>query len=156
MTIGAWKGWLKDMELLIDTNVVLDVFLKREPFLAMSNRAITLSRRYREVSNFISATTVTDIYYLTYKKLKNHQIVRGLFKDLFEFVKVVNVTSKDIQAAFALNWKDFEDSVQYSVAKSNNFDGIVTRNMEGFDEDDAVKIFTPEEICEYVEENLKE
>jgi len=144
-----------ELNLLIDTNVVMDVFLKREPFLAMSNRAITLSRRYQNVNSFISASTVTDIYYITYKNLKNHQIVRGLFKDLFKFVGVVTVTDKDIHAAFALDWKDFEDSVQYAVAKSNNFDGIVTRNMQGFT-DDAVKIFTPEQVCEYVEKFFKE
>lgn len=143
------------LNLLIDTNVVMDVFLKREPFLAMSNRVITLSRRYKNVNSFVSASTVTDIYYLTYKNLKNHQTVRGLFKDLFEFVGVVKVTDKDIHAAFALDWKDFEDSVQYAVAKSNNFDGIVTRNMEGFT-DDAVKIFTPEEICAHVKNIFKE
>lgn len=143
------------MDLLIDTNVVLDVFLEREPFLAMSYRTITLSRRYQNVQNFISASSVTDIYYIAYRNLKNHQIVREKFKDLFKFVGVATVTSKDIHKAFDLNWKDFEDSVQYAVATSNNFDGIVTRNMQGFDGDE-VKIFTPEEICKYVEENLKE
>ena len=143
------------LNLLIDTNVVLDFFLEREPFVDMSGRALALSRQYPEVQNFVSASTVTDIYYITYKNLKNHQAVRGHFKELFEFVSVVKVTAEDIHAAFDLNWKDFEDSVQYAVAKSNNFDGIVTRNMEGFT-DDAVKIFTPEEVCQYVEEIFKE
>lgn len=143
------------LNLLIDTNVVVDSFLEREPFLSMSRRAISMSKKY-SVKNFISASTVTDIYYITYKNLKNHQTVRALFKELFEFVKVVDVTADDIHAAFALNWKDFEDSVQYAVAKSNNFDGIVTRNMQGFAADDAVKIFMPEEVCKYVEKNLEE
>jgi len=143
-----------ELNLLIDTNVVVDSFLECEPFLSMSRRAISLSKKY-PVKNFISASTVTDIYYITYKNLKNHQTVRALFKELFEFVSVIEVTADDIHAAFALNWKDFEDSVQYAVAKSNNFDGIVTRNMQGF-ADDAVKIFTPEEICKYVEKNLEE
>lgn len=138
------------LNFLIDTNVVVDSFLEREPFLFMSRRAISLSRQYPDVQNFISASTVTDIYYITYKNLKNRQVVRNLFKELFEFVGVVTVTDKDIHAAFALDWKDFEDSVQYAVAKSNNFDGVVTRNMEGFT-DDAVKIFTPEELCARVE-----
>ncbi len=144
------------LNLLIDTNVVLDSFLEREPFLAMSRQVLALSRQYPNVQNFISASTVMDIYYIAYKNLKDHQIVRGHFKKLFEFVTVVKVTADDIHAAFALNWKDFEDSVQYAVAKSNNFDGIVTRNMEGFVVDDAVKIFTPEEVCKYVEKNLEE
>lgn len=144
------------LNLLIDSNVVLDMFLERAPFFSMSVRAISLSKSYEnKVNYFISASSVTDIYYLTYKNLKNHQVVRELFKTLFEFVKVVAVTPEDIQKAFALSWIDFEDSVQYAVAKSNNFDGIVTRNMKGFD-DAEVKIFTPEEICDYVEETLGE
>lgn len=142
-----------ELNLLIDTNVVMDVFLKREPFFDMSNRVIDLPIEHN-VKEFVSATTVTDIYYLTYKALKNHQVVRDLFNDLFEFVEVVAVTDKDIHAAFALNWKDFEDSVQYAVAKTNHFDGIVTRNMQGFDADDEVKIFTPEELCEYIAEKF--
>ena len=142
-----------ELNLLIDSNVVLDMFLEREPFLEMSQRAITLSRRYCEVNNFVSASSVTDIYYISYKQLKNHQTVRDLFKTLFEFVGVVNVTAENIHAAFALGWKDFEDSVQYAVAASNKFDGIVTRNMQGFD-DDEVKIFTPDEVCAYVNEKL--
>lgn len=142
------------LNLLIDTNVVVDSFLEREPFLSMSRRAISLSKKY-PVNSFVSASTVTDIYYITYKNLKNRQTVRALFKEIFEFVSVVKVTAEDIHAAFALDWKDFEDSVQYAVAKSNNFDGIVTRNMGGFT-DDAVKIFTPEEVCAHVEKIFKE
>ena len=144
------------LNLMIDSNVILDMFLERVPFFSMSVQAISLSKTYEnEVNHFISAASVTDIYYLTQKNLKNPSTVRELFKILFDFVKVIDVTAEDIHKAFALNWKDFEDSVQYAVAKSNNFDGIVTRNMKGFT-DDAVKIFTPEEICRYVEENLKE
>lgn len=142
------------LNLLIDKNVIVDSFLEREPFLSMSRQAISLSKKY-DVQNFISASSVTDIYYITYRGLKNHQVIRALFKELFQFVDIVAVTPKDIHTAFALDWKDFEDSVQYAVAASNNFDGIVTRNMKGFT-DNAVKIFTPEEICKYVEDNLKE
>ena len=142
------------MDLLIDTNVVLDMFLEREPFVDMSRQVIALSIRCSNVHSFISASAVTDIYYISYKNLKDHQIVREKFKKLFKFVGVVAVTPENIHDAFALNWKDFEDSVQYSVAKSNNFDGIVTRNMQGFT-DDEVKIFTPEEICAHVK-NISE
>lgn len=140
--------------LLIDSNVILDIFLKREPFFSMSVRAVSLSRSH-DINNFISASSVTDIYYLAYKNLKDHQALRKMFKDIFEFVDVVKVIDKDIHKAFSLNWKDFEDSVQYAVALHNDFDGIVTRNMKGF-ADSEVKIFTPEEVCRYVDENLKE
>ena len=143
------------LSLLIDTNVALDFILEREPFFETSRKVIDLPNEH-DVTEFVSATTVTDIYYITYRHLKDRETVMALLRKFLRIVKVANVTHKEIYMAMNLYWKDFEDSVQYSVAKSNNFDGIVTRNMEGFDEDDAVKIFTPEEICEYVEENLKE
>ena len=144
-----------ELNLLIDTNVALDVILKREPFFAASKRVIDLQRKY-SVTEFVSATTVTDIYYLTYRQLKNRELVMSLLREFLQTVKVANVTHREIHMSLSLDWKDFEDSVQYAVAALNNFDGIVTRNMEGFDEDDEVKIFTPEEVCKYVEENLEE
>ena len=143
-----------ELNLLIDSNVALDVILKREPFFAMSRNVILLSSSYA-VNNFVSATTVTDIYYIARRQIKKHEAVMALLKNFLQTVKVANVTHKEILIALNLGWKDFEDSVQYSVAKSNNFDGIVTRNMQGF-ADDEVKIFTPEEICAHVKNIFEE
>lgn len=142
------------LNLLIDTNVALDCILNREPFVDMSKRVIDLPKEY-DVIEFVSATTVTDIYYIAYRHLKNRETVMMLLKEFLETVQIADVTHKEIYTALDLNWDDFEDSIQYSVAALNNFDGIVTRNMKGFD-DAEVKIFTPEEICEYIEENLGE
>ena len=138
------------LNLLIDTNIALDFILKREPFFESSTKVILLTERIN-VNEFVSATTVTDICYIAKRHLKNREAVMDLLKKFLKTVRVANVTHKEIYTALNLNWKDFEDSVQYAVAESNNFDGIVTRNMEGFAED-TVKIFTPEEICKYVEE----
>lgn len=142
------------LNLLIDTNVALDYILKRELFVDMSKKVIDLPKEY-DVIEFVSATTITDIYYIAHRHLKNHELLMELLKEFLQTVKVANVTHKEIYTALNLNWDDFEDAIQYSVAASNNFDGIVTRNMKGFD-DAEVKIFTPEEICQYVEENLGE
>ncbi len=138
------------MRLLIDTNVILDVLLQREPFCAAAEKVLSLPKE-NGVEKYFSASAVTDVYYIAYRQIKNRETVRELLRRVLQTVKIATVTAEDIHAAFALNWKDFEDSVQYSVAKSNRFDGIVTRNMQGF-ADDEVKIFTPEEICQYIEQ----
>lgn len=51
------------MKLLIDTNVVLDVLLKREPFCEAAINVLNLAKR-NDVQEFISATAITDIYYI--------------------------------------------------------------------------------------------
>ena len=143
------------MDLLIDSNVILDYILEREPFFNMAEKVLNLSDNHNNITLNVSASAVTDINYIAYRNLKNQDLVYNLVKKVLSMVKIAAVSEKEIIDAINLNWKDFEDAVQYSVAASNDFDGIVTRNMQGFD-NDAVKIFTPEEICQYVEENLKE
>ncbi len=107
------------------------------------------------VDEYISAAAITDIYYLAYRDLKDREKVIGLMKDVLEIAKIISVSEKEIYNAFNLNWKDFEDAVQYSAAVSNNIDAIITRTMKGFSQGE-VKICTPEEILDFIEnENLE-
>lgn len=73
------------MRILIDTNIVLDVMLKREPFYRMSLEILSLVKR-DDVEEYISASTVTDIYYLAYRQLRDKGIVKNLMKELLTVV----------------------------------------------------------------------
>jgi len=52
------------MNVLIDTNVILDVLLHREPFHEDAARIITLSENDK-INGFVSASAITDIFYIT-------------------------------------------------------------------------------------------
>ena len=95
------------------------------------------------------STAVKDIYNLTYDNLKDKEKTTALLKKILSFVKIISVTEKEIFNAFDLNWKDFEDAVQYSAAVANNIDAIITRNMKGFSQAE-VKILTPEETLYFI------
>lgn len=95
------------------------------------------------------STAVKDIYNLTYDNLKDKEKTTALLKKILSFVKIISVTEKEIFNAFDLNWKDFEDAVQYSAAVANNIDAIITRNMKGFSQAE-VKILTPEEMLDSI------
>jgi len=136
------------MKVLIDTNVILDVILKRQPFYDFSAKVLELADK--GVEEYISASAVTDIFYLAYRDLKDRDKVIGLMKDVLEIAKIISVSEKEIFNAFDLNWKDFEDAVQYSAALSNGIDIIVTRNMKGFSQAE-VKICTPEEVIQFID-----
>ena len=136
------------MKVLIDTNVILDVILKRQPSYDFSAKVLELADK--GVEEYISASAVTDIFYLAYRDLKDRDKVIGLMKDVLEIAKIISVSEKEIFNAFDLNWKDFEDAVQYSAALSNGIDIIVTRNMKGFSQAE-VKICTPEEVIQFID-----
>ena len=134
------------MKLLIDTNVVLDVLLRREPFFRTAAEVLNLTQR-DEVREYVSASAITDIYYIANKQMKDRDAVRDLLKRLLMIVSVAAVSKWEIQNALNLAWGDFEDSVQYSVALLNEMDGIVTRNPSDY-QDANIRIWLPEQALE--------
>ncbi len=134
------------MKLLIDTNVVLDVLLKREPFFRTAADVLNLSRR-NDVQEYISASTVTDLYYIAHRQLKDKTAVKDLIKKILQIVAVAAVSERELINALKLDWNDFEDSVQYSVAFLNEMDGLVTRNSKDY-VDAEIPIWEPEQILQ--------
>lgn len=134
------------MKLLIDTNVVLDVLLRREPFFRTAAEVLNLTQR-DDVREYVSASAITDIYYIANKQMKDRDTVRDLLKRLLMVVSVAAVSEREIQNALDLAWGDFEDSVQYSVALLNEMDGIVTRNPGDYQEAN-MRIWLPEQALE--------
>ena len=134
------------MKLLIDTNVVLDVLLKREPFFKAATEVLNLAQR-SDVREYVSASAITDIYYIARRQMKDHAAVKDLLKRLLMVVSVAAVSGQEIENALSLAWTDFEDSVQYSVALLNEMDGIVTRNPADY-QGSNIQIWLPEQLLE--------
>ncbi len=137
------------MKLLIDTNVVLDLLLNREPFCNEAAKVLNLSDR-AEVKEYISASAITDIYYIAYRQLRDKTIVRNMIKTLLSIVSIDCVTEQEIAEALELEWSDFEDSVQYAVAYLNEMDGIVTRNAADYKRAE-LSVWSPEQIVKKLE-----
>ena len=137
------KDW-ENMRLLIDTNVVLDVLLRREPFFSSAAEVLNLTHR-DDVREYVSASAITDIYYIANKQMKDRAADRNLLNRLLMVVSVAAVSEQEIRNALHLEWADFEDSVQYSVALLNEMDGIVTRNPSDYQEA-SIQIWLPEQI----------
>lgn len=130
--------------MLIDTNIVLDVMLKREPFYKVSREILSLAKK-DDVEEYVSASAITDIYYLAYRQLRDKVMVKNLMRELLTVVSVASVSEQEIENALFLEWNDFEDSVQYSVAYLQEMDGIVTRNSSDY-KDAKIKVWKPEEL----------
>ena len=78
------------MKILVDTNIVLDVMLKREPFYRLSLEILGLTKR-DEVEEYVSASAITDIYYLAYRQIRDKGSVKKLMKELLTVVSVASV-----------------------------------------------------------------
>lgn len=119
------------MKVLFDTNIILDLLLYRQPFCEVSERVIDLSAK-RIIEGYVSASSMTDIYYLAYKGLKNKKIVNSYLEKLLQIVFIAGVTDIEIKKALQANWSDFEDAVQYFVAENVEVSYIITRNKKDY------------------------
>lgn len=129
---------------MIDTNIILDVLLKREPFFEMSKEVLILCES-KAIIGFISASAATDIFYLTRKALGDNDKAYKALGRILDIVKVLTVTNTDVNDAFIIKAKDFEDCLLATCAKSNKCNGIVTRNKKDFITFD-IPLYSPEEI----------
>lgn len=140
------------MWVLIDTNVILDVLMQR-PDYELSSRIIRLSG-IGKIRGYISASAVTDVYYILNRNLKDRVKTVNSIKTILGLIEVADATSDDIRKALDSGWKDFEDCVQYQVAAHHHASYVITRNVKDY-EGSNPKPVTPEEFLKQFELDVK-
>ena len=119
------------MLVLIDTNVILDVLEKREPFYESSNDVLSLSAT-KKIEGCIALHTVSNIFYIL-RKNYSAENRRHLILGILKFLKVTNVSHENVRRAVERNdFPDFEDCLQDECATQNHADYIITRNTDDF------------------------
>lgn len=132
-----------DMKTLIDTNIILDVLTKREPFYIDSARVWTLVRE-KIIEGCISAISVNNLYYII-KKLKTPKAAESFTDQLLEDFEIIALTKDILKQARTIPEKDFEDLIQYFSAIHEGCECIVTRNKKDFPSI-GIKIMSPAEL----------
>jgi len=131
------------MRILIDTNVVLDFLQEREPF--VENAARLFERiDAGEVEGVIAATTITNIYYIV-RKAAGVSVAHNAIIQVLADLNICAVDRDVLEQAMAMNFRDFEDAVQYVCGIVHNVDAIVTRDISGFI-GARIPVMLPEEL----------
>ncbi len=139
---------MKNMRLMIDTNIFIDVLIQREPFYHSSKLVLDLCEN-KKVQGFLSASAVTDIYYLVRKSVHDNNIAYDALGSVLDIVKILPITNEDILKAYMQRASDFEDCLLATCAIANSCDAIVTRNKKDFQTFD-IAIQSPEELIDIV------
>lgn len=134
------------MRLMIDTNIFLDVLAEREPFYQNSKAVLDLCEK-KKVQGFLSASSVTDIFYLIRRQLHSVELAYKAIGSVLDIVKVLTVTNDNVLDAYLQRANDFEDCLLATCAKANHCDAIVTRNKKDF-LSFGITLLSPEEVIE--------
>jgi predicted nucleic acid-binding protein len=132
------------MRVFVDTNVLIDVIVEREPFYLDSVAVWTLAEQGR-IIGLVSAISFTNIHYVVRRllDLKKARLALELLRDTFE---VAICDHQVINQAIEAKFKDFEDAVQYVSAIRVDAHCLVSRNPNHFPTAEDCPVLTPAEF----------
>lgn len=102
-------------KIFVDADVIIDFFIDREPFANPASKIFEFNE-LGVVDVHISAVSINNIYYIIRKYL-DHKAALRIIEELVEITEIVGTSKTEILQALKNDFKDFEDSIQYSSAK---------------------------------------
>jgi predicted nucleic acid-binding protein len=139
---------MKNMEsrILVDTNILLDYLMKREPFYPYAKEILILCKT-EKVQGCIAAHSVSNIFYILrkYYSLRERRVILTGLCSIFEVIGIDK--DKLIRSLENENFTDFEDCLQMECAKEFGAEYIVTRNTDDY-KTSAVPAVSPKEYLE--------
>lgn len=127
----------------LDTDVIIDFLVDREPFSSDSSQLFELAETKR-LTLLTSSLCIHNIHCFIKKKLDNKKAV-AIIGELMELIEVQCTCKKHIDEATKSGFSDFEDAIQNSVASELKVDVILTRNIKDFKKSNSL-VQTPKEF----------
>lgn len=129
-------------KVFLDTNIVADLFLKREPFCENSLKLFALGF-HKRITLYVSSLSYATLAYLCRKMKKEERIL--LFEKLRNLTETTAVDKQIVDKALVSDFDDLEDAMQYYSAVSAKVNIVLTRNKKDFVEAN-VPVMTPDEF----------
>ena len=118
------------MKVLVDVNVLLDVFLDRAPWVDES-RKVWVANYVRQIHGYVAATAFTNVFYIARRHSGQRLAIECVHRSLANFT-VIPVNRSVLAKALALPGDDYEDNVSIRCAILAGMDAIVTRDLTDF------------------------
>jgi predicted nucleic acid-binding protein len=119
------------VRVLVDTNIVLDFLLQREPF-SQDAELLFQAIDTGEIGGYVTATTLTDIFYISRRHTRSVEQARQAVSEILTAMMICPVDRVVLESAFNSGLADFEDAIQIFSAVTQGLEAIVTRDAQGF------------------------
>lgn len=136
------------MTVFLDSNLLLDFLIPNQKFANEAFEVLKLSIT-KKIDYYISAASLTDIFYVLNKNIKDFDKAKYMIKRILKFVSIAGVDESCILNALNSEWSDFEDSVQHEVASQIKADYIISRNTKDY-KNSTIVVITPTEFLQRI------
>ncbi len=135
------------INLFLDTNVVMDLLLKRQHFYMDAANIFALAA-INKVALFASPMTYATASYLIGKN--NPALIKPSLRSLRTISGVTSADQRIVDQALDADFNDYEDALQHFSALTKDIDYIITRNIKDFT-NSQVEVFTPHDFLEKIQ-----
>lgn len=130
-------------KVFIDSDTILDVLLNREPFLKSAQVLLGLGNETTGKLH-TSSLIIANVHYMLAKEFSK-AIAKEQLAALVEIISILPFDERDIVLALKSQHVDFEDSLQYFIARKSNCDVIISRNTKNYNKFD-IPVLTAEQF----------
>lgn len=116
--------------LFVDTDIVLDLLARREPFYGPAARLFSEAES-GNLTLCVSSLTFSNLFYLLRKQVSGRH-AQELLRTFKQLVTVVAVDDAIVEQALHGEFTDFEDALQYFSALSAGCSTLITRNIRHY------------------------
>jgi len=114
----------------VDSDVLLDLLLKREPFFPFSQTLLTKSKN-KIININTSSLVIANIHYILARHI-GKELAKESVRAIIDKVNVLPFEVDSINLAINSEFTDFEDAVQHYIAQKNQCDAIISRNIKHY------------------------
>jgi len=129
------------MRTFLDSDVLLDFFLDRQPFSDHSAAILDLCEK-RQLFCTTTPLVLSNVHYILRQKSSQDKAMKCIHF-LIDLLQITSMDRETVRAAVESGLKDFEDNLQYgAVVSDGTIQCIVTRNIRDYRKS-KVAVHTP-------------
>lgn len=132
-------------KIFIDTNVMVDLLAKREPFYDAATRLFSLvdTGQYTAVVAGISFSTTA---YLLERRL-SYEDLSQILRQFASIVEIAAIDERTVRKSLSTTsrFHDIEDAMQHYAAVQSGCEALITRNVKDFVHSD-IPVFLPDDF----------
>lgn len=130
-------------KIFVDTNVIVDLLAKREPFYDNAAKIFSLVDMGR-CTAVVAAISFSTIAYLLERKL-SYEELSHILRQFSSIVDIAAVDERTVRKSLSTTsrFRDIEDAMQHYAAVHSECDVIITRNVKDFKQSD-IPVYSPD------------
>ncbi|WP_372947071.1 type II toxin-antitoxin system VapC family toxin [Mariniphaga sp.] len=136
-------------KLFVDTNIVIDLLSRREPFFEKAATLFSLADK-KQIELSVSSLTFANTSYALLRQMDSNK-AKSILRKLRLIMTILPLDDKIV--GLALNddtFSDFEDGLQYFTAIENGQELIITRNLKDF-KGSKIPVMTAKQFIETID-----